>query len=219
MIAINSVVVVLMIEALIALLSLAFGFFLYKRTTKNKEHKAADNLVAKLKKDEAERGKRMEFLIKNNCDIEPAALKKLLQEIITCERSLYQQIIQMFLNRDVQLLTEMDEYVHSLSKPYCKALEQKSPRAINQEDLENAVQLAQKKIDKLNDERTRLADQLQMAMTTMEEISSEYTRMFNGTKNELELNQSCQKMLQVYRAVLDKPEQTGVIPPTQEMQT
>ena len=50
MIELDSVVVVLMIEALVALLSLAFGYFLYTRTTKNNEHKAADKFVFKLKK-------------------------------------------------------------------------------------------------------------------------------------------------------------------------
>ena len=204
MIELDSVVVVLMIEALVALLSLAFGYFLYTRTTKNNEHKAADKFVVKLKKNESERGKKIEDIILKNCDIEPDSLKKLLQEIITSERSLYQQIIQMFLNRDINLLVEMDEYVHNLSKPYCKALKDKSSHGTNHVALENEVQIAHEKIDKLNDERSRLSDQLQMAMTTMDEISTEYTRMFNGTKNKSELEKSSTKMLQIYRVATDR---------------
>ena len=198
MIELNAILAVLMAEALICLVVLVLSYFIVNANKKTKQHLAADKLIKKIKKTTLERSENLADLVAEHCVIEPEVQQQLLEDINTQERTLYQQIIRLFLGRDAALLNKIDSSIRGLSEPYCKMLE---TSANNDTAGVSATELntANQKAIQLQEENTRLSEQLHTALATMDEISSEYTRIFNGTKSETELQNSCKKMLQTYR--------------------
>ena len=178
----------------IGLILLLLGFLLFSRKKNLGEQTAANKLIDKLEDTENIKAKQLEGMISENCNIEPDVVKGLLNEISTSERILYQQMIQMFLNRDVELLNDMDQYIDNLSEPYCKIIRYSSDN-VEESDVLN---VAEDKIERLMKETERLGEQLTVAMDTMDEISSEYTRVFSGTQTELELENSSKKMFAIF---------------------
>lgn len=195
MIELNSIFVVLMAEALAGLIFLLLGFFLFSKKQTLGEQTAANTLIDKLEDTEKVKTKQLEDMITENCNIEPDVVKGLLNEISSSERVLYQQMIKMFLNRDVELLNEMDLYIDNISEPYCKIIRHSSSNVAESGTLE----VAEDKIERLNQEIARLGKQLTISLDTMDDISAEYTRVFSGTQTELELENSSKKMIGIFR--------------------
>jgi len=195
MIELNSVFVVLMAEALAGLIFLLLGFFLFSKKQTLGEQTAANTLIDKLEDTEKVKTKQLEDMITENCNIEPDVVKGLLNEISSSERVLYQQMIKMFLNRDVELLNEMDQYIENISEPYCKIIRHSSSNVAESAALE----VTEDKIEKLMQEIARLGKQLTISLNTMDDISAEYTRVFSGTQTELELGNSSKKMIAIFR--------------------
>ena len=194
MIELNSVFVVVMVEAFAGLILLLLGFLLFSSKTNSSEHTAANKLIDKLEDTENIKAKQLEEMIAENCNIEPDEIKGLLDEISSSERILYQQMIRMFLNRDVELLNDMDNYIDNISEPYCKII-RCSSNNVKESDVLN---VSEDKIERLMKESERLGEQLTVAMNTMDDISSEYTRVFSGTQTELELENSSKKMFAIF---------------------
>ena len=195
MIELNSIFVVLMAEALAGLIFLLLGIFLFSKKQTLGEQTAANTLIDKLEDTEKVKTKQLEDMITENCNIEPDVVKGLLNEISSSERVLYQQMIKMFLNRDVELLNEMDLYIDNISEPYCKIIRHSSSNVAESGTLE----VAEDKIERLNQEIARLGKQLTISLDTMDDISAEYTRVFSGTQTELELENSSKKMIGIFR--------------------
>ncbi len=195
MIELNSVFVVLMTEAFAGLILLTVGFLLFSRKKDLGEQTAAHKLIDKLEDNEYTKTKKLEDMITENCNIAPDEVKELLNEISSSERILYQQIIQMFLNRDVEMLNDMDQYIDGISEPYCKIIRYSSGNT----EESNALEVAEDKIESLMQQAERLGEQLTVSMKTMDEISAEYTRVFSGTQTELELENSSKKMFSIFQ--------------------
>lgn len=196
MIEFDSALIILMAEALAALLVLAVVALFIVARKRKKEHAAAKELINRLEEAEIGRIKKLGSLIQEHCVIDDDKLRGILKEISQCERTLYQQVLQIFLQRDVAVLQDIDRYVNKLSVPYCQLLQESNSleAPVNQEELEHA----RERISRLKKEGAMLSEQLQKAMQTMEEISNEYTRVFSGTQSELELNNSSKKMMSIF---------------------
>jgi len=208
MMAINPVFVVIMAESLAALLLLFVGILFFRRRKKGHENATAEALISQLEETEAIRCKKLGLMLAEHCQLDEQAVQDYIREINQQEKSLYQQIIQMFLSRDPELLKEVDQSIHNLSEPYCKILLHKHNSETLPASDADVFQQGKKAINQLRQENDRLAEQLQTAMNTMDEISSEYTRMFNGTKSEIELQNSCQKMLAIFQEALSRVQKT-----------
>jgi hypothetical protein len=189
MIELNATLAVLMVEALICLVVLAVGYFFVKGNKKNKELTAADKMIKTIKKSTQGRTESLAGLVDEYCSIEPELQQQLLEEINRQERTLYQQIIRLFLDKDAAVLNKIESCIRGLSEPYCKMLEFGTGSATETSN-------AQQEIKQLHQNNKRLSEQLHNSLKAMDEISSEYTRMFKGTKNEIELQTSFKKMLQ-----------------------
>ena len=194
MIELNSIFVILMIEAFLGFVLLVSGILFLSKKKNASEHIAAHALIDKLEDIENIKTKNLDEMISEYCNIDVDLKEGILSEISYSEQVLYQQIIQMFLNRDVELLKDMDEYIENLSEPYCKVIRNSSISAEDSEKLE----AAENKIDRLIQESKSLEQQLKEAITTMDEISAEYTRVFSGTQTELMLENSSKKMLTIF---------------------
>jgi len=188
MVELDSVMFVVMLEALLAL-SIVISLILFlARKKKQKEQLASNELIDKLQDTEKIKVKQMNELISTHCELEPGRVNELLEEVQTSERNLYKQIIKIFLNRDIKLLGNIDQHIESLAEPYCKLLSHSSGGGSEVEE----------QIQKLTSDNERLSEQLTIAMNTMDEISAEYTRVFSGTQTELELENSSKKMFEIF---------------------
>ena len=194
MIELNSVFVVLMAEALAGLVLLVLVFLLFSRKKNSGEQTAANKLIDKLEDTENVKAKELGNMIAENCNIAPDVVKGLLDEISASERVLYQQMIQMFLKKDIKLLKDMDQYIDNISDPYCKIIR----HSLANVDESGALEAAEEKIERLMQQTERLGEQLTVAMNTMDEISAEYTRVFSGTQTELELENSSKNMFTIF---------------------
>ncbi len=196
MIEFDTALIILMVEALAALLLLGVILLIVFSRRRSREHAAAHDLVVRLEKSEVKRSKKLGEAIIECCEIDKDKLREILKEISSCEHALYQQILQIFLKRDVALLNQIDSYINKLSSPYCRLLKDSNSTEVvsNDEELEEA----KLQISRLKKEGAQLSEQLEMAMKTMDEISAEYTRVFSGTQSELELENSSKKMLRIF---------------------
>ena len=194
MIELDSILVVLMAEALAALLLLVLVFFLFSRRKSAGEQVAVNELITKFEDTETIKVKKLSQLISENCNVESDVLDALLKEMGDNERVLYQKIVQIFLNRDVELLKEIDENIDNLSEPYCKLLVHSSSSPLEAEKLD----AVENKMNRLSKENEKLSEQLSVAMNTMDEVSAEYTRVYSGNQTELELENSSKKMFKTF---------------------
>lgn len=191
MIELNSVLVVILVEVVIAfVIMLIISVFSKTRKAEN-EHAAASKVVNKLDDTENFKTKKLEKMIVSHCEIESGELEKLLADISRSERTLYQKIIRLYLTKDEKTIKTIDKHIDNLTEPYCKLLSFSSTNSGNTEEIASEV-------EKLGKENQMLAKQLSASMKTMDEISAEYTRVFSGTQSEMELQNSSKKMMTIF---------------------
>ncbi|MFW5442955.1 MAG: hypothetical protein ACKE51_01435 [Methylococcaceae bacterium] len=195
MIELNSILVILMIEVFGCMVFFLFRSALLFKRTGSEEQLAVEELIDKLEDTGRFKTKKMAEMISSHCAIEPDELKQLLSETAEAERVLYRHIVQMFFNKDVNLLREIDQPIDGLSAPYCKIIMQASSIVLETENRN----IAENKINVLLQQNESLGKQLNEAINTMEEISTEYTRVFSGTQTELVLNNSSKNMLNIFK--------------------
>ncbi|MGH8548926.1 MAG: hypothetical protein ACRERU_10065 [Methylococcales bacterium] len=198
MIQVSSLVAVFVIEGLIGatLLIAAVAVFIVRRRAR--ERNAAGQFISHLKQAEAGRSQRLGETISEACDLEQEQLEAVLSEVSSCEKSLYRKVVQMFLNRDAVLLNGIDQCIQALTKPFCRLLSEVSEKSRDDPELAAAMESAKAEIERLKQESQRLSKQLSMAMETMDEISSEYTKLFASSKEAEELDMSRKRMLNTY---------------------
>jgi len=196
MIEFNSITMVLLVEAFAVLALWLIAFLIFSRKKSVNEETAAHELIDKLEDTEKIKIKKLGSMITESCHISENELNTILDEIIQGEKVLYQNIIQMFLNKDTTLLREIDQYIDNISEPYCKILRHSSESSTNSEELE----AAENRIQQLMQNNKKLSEQLNMSLSTMDDISAEYTRVFSGTQTELELENSSKTMLNIFRS-------------------
>jgi len=141
------------------------------------------------------------------------------------EQALYHCVIEAFVKRDAEILDQLDEHVHGLSEPYCQALKTMLARAkeagqsaLDQaqagpnhslsgenealrqqvENLSQECEQMRAQIRELSATSEKLRQDLQAALTELEEVSGEYARVFHE-KGEGELEASRQQMLERFR--------------------
>ncbi len=217
MIQINPLYAILTIEAVTVLFLLLVIFLFFSAHRKTKANNAAGTLIQKVNENEAVRTEALGNRIAEASGMDRGKLNTALVEITDKEKTLYRQIIKLFLNRDTALLTEIDQRVQGISEPYCALLEEsrlesaKTYSANQQEDEALKVEN-----HRLQQETERLANQLSTVMTAMDEVSTEYTKIFQGSKSVEELETSRQKMLGIYKNTEEDLNKTLVTEPMEK---
>lgn len=199
MIQVDSLVAVFILEGLVGALMLVIGvaFFMFRRRVKAR--KAASQFINHLNKAESSRSEILGEHISEACDLEQGEIEAVVTEVRICEKTIYQKSIQLFLNRDAEVLNGIDQSVQALSKPFCKVLSEISEQRKDDPELVAALEAAQAEVDSLRIDSDRLSKQLSMAMETMDDISSEYANMFSSSREAEELDMSRKRMLNTYR--------------------
>jgi vacuolar-type H+-ATPase subunit I/STV1 len=199
MIDLNPVLGIFYIEALLIPILFALIVPILRHKKNNATQNSALTLIKKLKKNGGSRGDQLEQLTNNLTGIEPGQLNEFLEEIKVNEKNFYQYLLRMFFSKDAELLKKIDKKVQSLSEPYCKLLSHSASASSNNEVLNEELQHAQKEISRLKKENQAFSQQQEIALNTMDEISSEYAQLFTSQRTELELTNSSKKILELFR--------------------
>lgn len=208
MMALDSAVVILMGEALAVLLVVAVVLFFLARRKRSQEIGAIDSFISELDEQASIKNQPLDHLLSKTCGFDPKTVQETLQEVSASERALMQCVIQLFLERKMDLLNEIDQSIGNLSEPYCKLLANKSSGESGSRPATDDSQAANNlhALERINQQLVR---QLDTAMQTIDEITAEYTRVFSGNQTELELENSSKKMLQIFQDAIRDLKQTS----------
>ncbi len=200
MMALDSALVILMAEILAAVLVLAGTWFWVIRNKRNKEISAIDNFVNQMNEQAQFRNQPLNRLLSEVCGLRKEEVQETLQQVSDNERALMKTVIELFLKREMTLLNEVDKCIGDLSEPYCSLLAKLSamPKTSAPENTQS--------LERINQQLVR---QLDTAMQTIDEITAEYTRVFNGNQTELELENSAKKLLQTFQDSIRSLNQTS----------
>ncbi len=222
MIEINSVIAVFVGEALIALLIVFVIMLLISMKRKGRDRAAATGLIKKVSKGGEMREQELLDLLGEDSGIDDESLKSYIKGIQEQERGLYQHVIQLYLKRDVQMLAKIDQQVQALAEPYRQLLSEKSGETEMDPALQEEIEKIKAEQERLRSDNERLAAQLGVAMETMDEVSSEYSMMFGGSKAAEELSASKERMMAIFQQGAEKfsetvDEEAGEFPETEEI--
>lgn len=207
---IDSALIILLAEALLAVLVVALIAFWFGRRKNQKEQEAVNDLINKLFANGENRAEELTELIKANmAGISDQDLSALLTEISEQERTLYQKIIEIFIKRDCDELVHIDSCIKDMTVSYGKignsanvelppGITDENGQPVRIEDYAEELKAAQERISQYKLETERISEQLGVAMNSMDEISAEYTRMFSSEKSVAELESSRQRMLRIF---------------------
>ena len=189
---ISSLTAVLGLELIVALL-LIIVFMLWRKVSSDRDdHAKASSLVARIN---TEHSKHLEklggqlFDAVANFPVEKRELS--MAALATKENELYRHVIRAFLAHDMEKLAELDQYVHGLSEPYCQLItallehlpkQQSAENSTDGETVEQRLQVAETVALESQAKSEQINHQLTLALSTLDEVSSEYTKIFNEPK-------------------------------------
>lgn len=206
MMELNSAFGILLLEAvLIGFIILGSQLYVQNRK-KGHEIQEIDKFVEQLADEEKIKKQLLEKNLLKHSHVSPSEVELVLREVGMAERTLIKRVIEMFLQREPALLTEINQLISNLSNPYCRLLS-KSDAQANLKNSENEnldtklIMEAETKIAGLELVNKQLSKQLNTAMETIDDITAEYTRVFSGQQTALELENSSKKMLQIFLEV------------------
>lgn len=203
-ITIDPLVLAFVVEALaLALAVLAAVLWLWHRH-RHREHDAARHLVDRLRKTIPGQGEELNAVLGEIAALaDDERRAEFIEAVLSREKALYRHVLRLFLEQDGRLLSRLEQPVRALTEPYRELLRD-LPGIGNEAEpdprTDEELRLAREQIRRLESENEELARQLQIAMETIESLSSEYTRMFAPDRTSAELEQSRRRILETLQA-------------------
>lgn len=192
-----------LLTAEVLVLALVFIGIFYVRggQSKDTEHKAVSALIKKVKNKRSNREDDVLELGEMSA-FDDDSLTNLLDEIHKKEASLYQHIVKIFLQKEAAHLRSLDKHVNSLSEPYwdvIKGLASQEGASLGDSQSETEMKAA---LTIALDEKERLSTQLASALETLDDVSTEYAKMFSSSRDVDDLLESKEIMISFYRQSL-----------------
>lgn len=190
--------VLIMAEVLAALIIMVTGYWVYLRYKKQQTINKIDRFIETFLDHGPLKTEPLGQLLSNSDIVDWETVEKTVQSVGAAERALFQQIIQFYLQQNPNLLKNIEKQIGNLSEPYFQLIKHLTKTAqSNHEATQNESILSEaRSVVQVNQQLTH---QLKHALQTIEEITNEYTRVFNGRQTALELENSSQKMIQLFR--------------------
>ncbi|WP_347986680.1 hypothetical protein [Methylomonas sp. AM2-LC] len=198
MMELNSTMFILISEGFVTLLILVLLMFFTGRNRQAKEMTVIDKFVSHVKQESDVKQQTLESILLYECGIDSEKAATIIEQITTNESALLKHIILMFLQRNPNLLNEIDQLIVNLSDPYQKLLAESHSGIGSSKPSSLPESASQLKIAGLERINLQLTKQLDTAMQTIDDITGEYTRVFSGNQSALELENSSKKMLQIF---------------------
>lgn len=173
MIEVSAVLFTLIVEGFIILLAIIIVALIISKRCKNRDRKAANQLVKQIKHQSQTRIEQTGSFLNEKYHFEGNGLKKAVQAIDKSEKRFFQKIINMYLKRDSDELMSMDASVAEMIDTY-KSLEPIAPQAEGNSEEDQA------EIERLKQENASLSEELASTRQTMSEMVAEFGNMFGG---------------------------------------
>jgi len=142
---------------------------------KSKDKAAAKELVGSIKQHSEDRLEAIESFIKGSAGLEADELQLAVKKLDRSEKDFFTQLVRLYLKRDANILSTMDEQLDKVIADY-KSFAGQGEQVSSEEGEADASD----KIATLEKEKTVLAEELAITKATMANMMSEFNTMFNG---------------------------------------
>lgn len=226
MIELHALTVMLVSQLFIALLLVVVVYLVWMLRRRTQEQADMRRFILRMKKGESQNQLRIVERLRLVPAYDEDKLFPLLVEYGAQERYLYRQIFDLILRRNLKELNTLDQRLAALIAPLLELLaslpDQLPAQAVDtalmehlQAELAEARALIEEqtaRIRLLREESSRLSGQLGTALETLEEVSSEYSKMFGSSQSADELAHSLQKMRNIFHDVEGKLRKAEALP-------
>ena len=179
MIEVSALLVFVAIEVIL-LLSLISGILIFSRLkARQNDHKAARQLVEKIKKERQARKEALRCLLKGKYKYDAEKVKQTVRDVAKAEQQLYEKIINLYLERNPQKLISLHREVEALLDHYHKL---EVPVATAETD--SAVDESQREYERLKKANENLKAELSILMETMGRMLNEYSDIIRDDQTE-----------------------------------
>lgn len=203
MLQIDSLTFVLLSELMIGLVIGIFAYLIWLLGRKKRDQATVRNFIESLKETEEERVAELRQRLRDSTTASDEALAVVVDEFNLQENTLYKQIIEVFLHHNMKSVVDVEARIRGITEPFCKLLaDAKGGDEAVLHDLNKARRLMEEqnaRMAKLRFESNQLSEQLATALETLDEVSSEYQKMFGASKSAEELEVSQKKVLNIFR--------------------
>jgi hypothetical protein len=177
MIELSRLTVLILAELLLGLGLITLVLISMAVIRRQKAHKAARQLVERIRHDEQPRSERLRQKLSDVYRYQGETLEQTLDDLNRVEKQLFQKIINGFLKRDLSAFQQLDVDVDNLVLAY-QGLEPALEQAVSASADTPFEAADREEIERLQADNQRLSDELKITMDTMARMISEYAAMF-----------------------------------------
>ena len=163
----------------LAVIAVASVIFLVVR--KSKDNSIAKHFVGKLKHDEGGRKDKLTDVLKKVHEMDEDLAEKTASSMLTCEKKIYNRALKLFLGRDRDSLTSLQNDVENMAGAYRKLIASAENVQIVERGGNPKVEAQLRAtVKQVSAERDKVQKDLDEAMLSMENMLKEYTQMYSG---------------------------------------
>ena len=175
----------LLISEIGLILFLILGAILFMSRRRCMKDKAlALVLVQKIKNAEPEKREKLLSLLKDVYGYDDEKAEARMEAMIDCEKSLYSNLLNIFLKKDRDKISKFDGYLNELIESYQIFNDVEGSGGEDEKQKNSKVILMREENSNLREANAKLKKDLDAAMQTMESMMSEYTSMYEGGKKD-----------------------------------
>jgi len=167
----------------IALIIFVIVLLFYWRRKKN-DKGYVNNFVSTYKEDMDAQREDMRDVLASKCFMKGKDASDFIERMDDVEKKLYKNVLNMYMGYDRANLEDIRGDVAGINEEWLKATQKSISNAMENTVDDTEIQALTQEINDLKAENTRIASELEEAMTTMEEIVKEYSLMYAGQENE-----------------------------------
>ncbi len=204
MIEIPALIAILIAETLIVLVGIMV-FQEYRRSRKRQQDRQETNrFIERINLTQKDRlGDLCAALLHHNLGTDFQACREHLEEIIRSEKLLYRQFFDAYLNHDSAKIKALDGLVRDLTMPYCRLARQlQDIQMASMVDVETQKELIadlEARLTASQQEVEQVKSHLVLATKSLKDISEEYTQMFGSYKGVSEVQDSLERVLDIFK--------------------
>lgn len=189
-----SLIELLLVAVIVSVVLVVMGIM-----KKRRDRSAVRILVTRIEEDEERRQQENRKFLQDNLGLEGGLLESSGKKIRQEEKRFYQTLINLYLKRDSGALEMLHLAFEGATEPY-RTLETSKP---DQPEQAAGEPEDSEEMKRLRDENQRLAEELQITMTTMGRMLNEYTTLFSAGSGS---DPDKKKMLEMFQPDNPVPE-------------
>lgn len=165
----------------LALAAIVISYFVLRR--KHRDSLLARQVVEALRETEGARKANLIDILQKVHDVDEVSAGETAQAMLASEKRIYNRVLKIFLGKERDGITALQRDVENMATTYRKLID--SIKALHVEDVErgdNPKREAQLRaqLKQAEAEKQKLQEDLDEAMTSMDNMLKEYTQMYSG---------------------------------------